>query len=499
MASSQRAPMLSKSRFTAGMKCSKLLWLRCHRPELGAPLDAATQARFDAGTTVGAVARQAFPGGVLVEADYKAQKEALAQTQALLSDSRVPAIFEAAFCHDGVQVRVDILERATQRHWRLIEVKSTTCVKEEHSLDAAIQQYVVGGCGIQLEDVCVMHLNNQYTYNGGDYDLPSLFTIATVSGQTTMLQPDIPHQVTSFRTMLASSVEPVIPPGEQCATPYACEFAGYCGLEKPSQDWIGFLPGLRTDARRRLEMRGVASIHAIPDDFPLTNVQRRVCRCVRSGEAEFGDGLATKLKTLSYPRYFLDFETVNPALPRFAGMKPFSQIPFQWSLHIQPSPGILIKHVDFLSDDGSDPRQPFIESLLSEVGEEGPIITYNATFEKTRLRELADWLPQYRAAIEAIITRIWDLLPVMRNHVYHPAFFGSFSLKYVLPALITGMSYTDMEVADGVQAGLAYDTLVARILDQTSHNALRQALLDYCEQDTLAMVRLIEHLEGVMM
>jgi hypothetical protein len=199
---------------------------------------------------------------------------------------------------------------------------------------------------------------------------------------------------------------------------------------------------------------------------------------------------------VKYPLYFMDFETVNPAIPRFPGLRPYDQIPFQWSVHVQTQPEVAPEHFEFLAMDSSDPRPAFISSLCSVLGNSGSIVVYSA-FEWQRLSELASWVPEFAGRIKKIQRRLWDLLPVVRNNVYHPNFAGSYSIKNVLPALVPGMTYEGMDVADGTDAGLAWEALRRGGLDQAERHRVRKALLEYCGQDTLAMLKLLERLSVV--
>ena len=239
---------------------------------------------------------------------------------------------------------------------------------------------------------------------------------------------------------------------------------------------------------------GIESIRDIPDDFPLNERLRRVCTSVQTGEPWFSPDLGRKLASLKYPLYFMDFETLNAAIPRFKGMCPYQQIPFQWSVHLMKEPGAEVEHYEFLATDASDPRREFIATLCTVIGERGSIVVYFQPFEEQRLSELAAWLLEFAGQIKKIQRRLWDLLPIVRNHVYHPAFAGSYSLKAVLPALVPEMTYAGMQVADGQQAGVAWESLVRGRLDQVERETTRKALLDYCGQDTLAMVRLVARL-----
>jgi hypothetical protein len=242
---------------------------------------------------------------------------------------------------------------------------------------------------------------------------------------------------------------------------------------------------------------GIESIRDIPDDYPLNERLRRVCTSVQTGEPWYGPDLGEQLALLKYPLYFMDFESTNPAIPRFAGMRPYDQIPFQWSVHVLREPGAEVEHHEFLATDASDPRREFITSLCKVIGGRGSIVVYFQPFEEQRLSDLAAWLPEFSGRIKKIQRRLWDLLPVMRNHVYHSAFAGSYSLKDVLPALVPQMTYAGMQVAEGQGAGIAWESLVRGGLDEVEREKTRKALLDYCGQDTLAMVRLTEKLRVV--
>jgi hypothetical protein len=247
-----------------------------------------------------------------------------------------------------------------------------------------------------------------------------------------------------------------------------------------------------------LEEMCVESIREIPDDFELSEIQRRAAACVQTGEPWFDrDGLKAQLATLSYPIAYLDFETINPAIPRFVGTHPYQQVPFQWSAHIQQRPGAEAQHCEFLAKEVSDPRREFMTALSAALPEAGSIVVYNQQFESARLNELASALPKFAERIKNIQSRLWDLLPIIRNHVYHPAFAGSYSIKSVLPALVPEMSYEGMEVANGQDAGLAWESLVGGSLDCDERERIRNALLAYCSLDTLAMVRLLENLRSI--
>jgi hypothetical protein len=241
----------------------------------------------------------------------------------------------------------------------------------------------------------------------------------------------------------------------------------------------------------QLQEMGVQSIHSIPDDFELTEIQRRAATCVQKGEPWYdAEGLKKELASLTYPLYFADCETLNPAVPRFAGMRPYDHPPFQWSVHVQREPDAGSNITNF-SPQTRAIRREFISSLLAVLGESGSVVVYK--FESARVSDLASWLPEFSEHIKNIQSRLWDLLPIIRSHVYHSAFAGSYSLKSVLPALVPTMTYEGMTVAEG--AGLAWESLIRWTGDQAERERLRKALLDYCGQDTLALVKVLEKLK----
>jgi predicted RecB family nuclease len=390
---------------------------------------------------------------------------------------------------------MDILHRRRDGRWRLIEVKSTTDVRDHYLDDVAIQYRVVSRSGIDVASACLAHVNRNYVYAGGEIDPRRFFRIRNLTRRVQRLQPKLTFQLRSEFTVLAMAKAPDIAPGRHCTDPVTCEFYDRCNPPRPN-DHIGFLPRIHASAMEELEEIGVESIRDVPDDFELTEIQRRAATCVQTGEPWFSTDLRAVLMALKYPCYFMDFESVNPAVPRFPGMRPYDQLPFQWSVHVLRQPGAEPEHYEFLATDASDPRREFIDSLCNALGESGNIVVYSA-FESQRLSELGAYLPEFADRIKQIQVRLWDLLPVVRNNVYHPAFAGSYSLKYALPALVPEITYEGMEVANGQDAGLAWEALIRGVLDVAEHEKIKRALLKYCGQDTMALLRLVEQLRTI--
>lgn len=485
--------MISKSNFVAGIQCLKRIYLQVHNPGLATKSSPAAEAVLKQGREVGRVAHRAFPGGATVASGRVQTKEALRATRDLMANPEVPAIFEGAFEHAGVIVRVDVLQRDGRFGYRLIEVKSSTEIKPHYAYDVGIQHHVLTGAGVEAEQVGLMHLNREYIFDGKEYDVSRLFTLAELEPEDTVSEAEISDRLEEQFRILNQPRPPEIPPGRHCEDPVVCEFYDHCNPELPANH-VSLLPQMRADKLQELTDSGVVSIEQVPDDFPLSEKQRLAVDCMKTGKPFFNPELAGELSALRYPLCFMDFETVFPALPRFAGMRPFDHIPFQWSVHRQDTSGGGLRHFEYLAEDDSDPRSPFIESLCEAVAGAGNIVVYNQTFESSRLDDLARWVPTCASDTAVVKAKLWDLLPVVRRNVYHSAFAGSFSLKSVLPALIPQMTYEALEVGDGVEAGVAWARLISPAISPEEKGSVRQALIGYCRQDTLALAKLFEML-----
>ncbi len=479
---------LSKTKYISGSQCHLKLWYDCYESELDTDVDIVTQAIFDTGHAVGRLARERYPGGVLVEADHLHPAEAIAETRALLADESVPAIFEAAFEHRGVLVRVDVLERSLRGGFNLIEVKSGTRVKEVNEHDVAVQSWVVRGAGVDLASVGLLTLSRGYVYNGRSLDLYRLFRFHPLDDEVLEHLPWIGEDVTLLQTMLSSDDAPEVDPGDHCFEPYECGYYEYC-----TQDWeylehpVTDLPRLREAKREQLESRDIEEITDIPDDFPLSKRQAIVRFSVISGSEHVSPSLGEALSAASYPVRYLDFESFNPAIPRFAGTRCYDAIPFQFSMHTEAEDGE-VTHEEFLWTGEGDPRRPLAEALLAAAGESGTICVYSS-YERSVIRALARELPDLAPGLDTLIERLWDLLKVVEANYYHPDFHGSFSIKEVLPVLVPEMGYDDLAIADGREASAAYQQALD-CGDEEERRRIHEALRAYCAQDTLALVAL---------
>jgi CRISPR/Cas system-associated exonuclease Cas4 (RecB family) len=482
-----KALRLSKSKFLSGLQCHKRLYLEVHHPSLATKPDEATQAMFDMGTEIGELARSRFQGGVLVTAGHRQTEAALAQTAALIQDLTVPAIFEAAFLHGGVLIRADILERVLTAEgqpcgWRLIEVKSSTKVKDVHLEDLAIQSEVILGAGLTLVSVCLMHINTGYLYRDGAIDLMELFAIRDLPEAVAQRRAAVRERLATMNRLLLQTQPPNIEPDQHCHSPYDCPFWEHCTKDKPAR-WIHFLPGSK-QVVSQLTQQGVTTIDEIPAGAQLSPVQRRVKENVEWVSAKLGP----LLKAVQYPVHHLDFETVMLPVPRFSETRPYQALPVQWSNHIEQATGEL-RHEEFLHKEVTDPRRVLAESLLESLGERGSICVYSP-YERSILEQLAIVLPSLKLALSRIVSRLWDLHPIIKDHYYHPAFGGSYSIKSVLPAMVPSLAYDDLAIKEGAHAASQYYRMVFVETDWIERAAIEEALLRYCARDTLAMVEL---------
>jgi predicted RecB family nuclease len=483
---------LSKSKFLSGLQCHKRLYLEITQPELAEPPDPSTQALLAMGTEIGLLAHRRFPGGVLVAPTLRPRDAAIARTATLVQDPNVPAIFEGAFEFEEVVVRVDILERirdggTDHSAWRLIEVKSSTRVKDIHLDDLAIQRHVLMGAGLDIQGTCVMHIDTGYQYGGGEIDLAALFALDDVSSVVLDRQRKVPELLTAMKSMLLEPQAPLIEPDERCHSPYECPFWAHCTKDKSSR-WIYRLPGPKK-VIQQLAQEGITSIDEIRDPSILSLMQRRVKDNIEWISADLGSAL----QSVEYPVHHLDFETVMLAVPKYARMKPYQSIPVQWSNHIELESGEII-HQEFLHVEASEPRKRWAERLLESLGGKGTIVVYSS-YEEAMMRQVGEAFPELRQAFAAITKRLWDLYPVIKEHYYHPAFQGSYSIKSVLPVMVPQLSYRHLLIQEGAQAASEYYRMVFVEEDWIEQARIRDALLQYCAMDTLAMVRLRQALK----
>jgi predicted RecB family nuclease len=448
--------------------------------------DPSLQAIFDRGHRVGERAQAQFPGGVLIGHEHWEVEQKIADTKAAL-DARAPAIFEAAFVADDVFVAVDVLERR-RKGYALVEVKSTLGVKDAYVPDVAIQLHVLRKAGLNVRRVDLMHLNRDCRHP----DLSDLFVREDVTERAEAFLPAIPAHLARLREALAGPL-PAVETGPHCTDPWTCPFLDRCWPALPEHHVSTLYMGRKLPAR--LLAAGIETLHDLPDDTLLSEVQARQVRAVKAGKIVVEAGLAQALATLKPPVAYLDFETVNPPIPAWKGCAPFMHVPVQLSCHVVGARGATVHH-EWLADGPADPRPAMADAVVRACDGAETVVAYNAPFERRCIEHLAEHVPARRKALLDVARRLVDLLPIVRDHVYDPAFGGGFGMKAVAPALVPGLSYDELEIGEGGTASAVLEGLLlgdgAR--SPADRERLRRHLLDYCAQDTLAMVELVGRL-----
>jgi predicted RecB family nuclease len=455
---------LSKSRFVAGLQCYKQLWWRVHEPkapELTA--DPGLQNRFDQAKEVGLVARNHVPG----------------------------ARYEASFVTADATAVVDILEPGPV----VIEVKATNSLKKEHIPDVAVQVHVLRQAGLAVPRAEVMHLNPECRFP----NLADLFVREDVTEKVELFLPVVAGEIHAQQAMLAGPL-PDVAIGEHCTRPYKCPFLKRCWPNLPEHH----VSTLYTIQRRKVEeyqARGIETIHDLPSDLELSVIHARQVKAVTTGQMVVEPKLSSALAEFASPLAYLDFETVSYAIPRFTSCRPWENMPVQFSVHREGPAGgkRRLTHSAYLADGPDDPRPAIAEQLVKACAGAKRVVAYYASFERECLKNLAEGVPHLATELLDVADRLIDLLPLVRNHIYHPDFGGSFSIKKVLPALVPGLSYADLAINEGETATLQLMRLLfEEKLKGEERAKLRRALLAYCERDTWAMIKLLERIRGLV-
>ncbi len=493
---------ISKSQYIKGLQCPKALWYYRHRPDLTPEISDSQQALFDTGHEVGALAQQYFKKGAEITEEYYAVDQAVAATQKAVADGHTH-IFEAtAASPDGAFSKIDILKKVGKSDaWDLIEVKAATGVKEYHLDDMALQRFAFIGAGYNIRRSILMHINNEYV-RSGDLDLKALFTLEDCTKEVKGRLSGVGDTVAALLKALNRKKEPAIDPGDHCYDPFECAYISHCWPKIPEPSvYSVFRSGWKRDC---LLEKNITAICDIPDDMlnklNMTNREYIAVDACKTGRV-YKDIPQIKafLKTLKYPLYFLDYETVTNAVPLFDNSRPYQQILFQFSLHIQKKKGGPLTHLEFLHTPKSDPRPDLIKKLIKSCGRKGSVVVYNQGFESRINNELGRDFPAFKTDLNNITARMVDLLvPVRSRHLYHPDMNCSASLKAVLPALVPTMSYADLEIADGGTASQLYLSCLKDAIPAAEQQQIFDNLRVYCGQDTMAEVKLLEVLYGLV-
>ena len=489
---------LSKSKVLAHRQCPKRLWLEL-QPDMKPEYSAQTEASFATGHRVGAVAQALYdprPERVVLNAQTDGYPVVSERTAELLR-GKAP-FFEALFSAGGARAFADVMQPHGRAAWKMIEVKSSTSVKDYHRDDAAIQYFVATQSGVKLKALALAHIDSKWVYPGGG-DYTGLLVETDVTAEVAKRTSEVEEWIAEAQATARRRTEPKIRTGVHCSDPFPCGFHDHCASQEPQAVHpISWLPGAQTKAlKAHLATGEIIELAQVPDEL-LNAMQQRVKSATVSGETYFDrTGATAALKPHKLPAYFLDFETISPAVPLWAGTRPFQQVPFQFSCHRLSRTGAL-QHREFLHVDSTDPSADFVAALLVACDAEtsnAPIFVYNQGFESARIKELAKRFPRKSKPLLSLVDRLVDLLPIARACYYHPSQQGSWSIKAVLPALVPDLAYDQLdEVQDGGGAQLAFLEIIAPETAATRKALRITQLLAYCKLDTFAMVRVREAL-----
>ena len=495
MKSSSSKPYLSKSRLISAWQCRKKLYLSVHHSEL-AETDSGKTSLFALGHQVGELAQQIFGAGAGVEIPYSGRlQDALDKTAELIAMGYNQPIYEATFQHDGVLVRVDVLLPVEGGGWRALEVKAGAGVKPQYEIDCAIQYWVLMNTGLDLKSLSLAYVNTGFVYQG-DEDYRGLLAEADMTATALQLQDEVIDLVNEARTVVTGEM-PDVPVGAHCYSPYECNFMAQCWPMDAEYPVMG-LGGNKAELARWVNA-GCRDVRDVDIDVLGFDRKRlRIHTVTSKGEAEISAEAKREIDELAYPRYYLDFETVAPAVPVWAGMRPYHGVPVQWSCHIDygsPDRGAeAIRHHEFLDLSGEPPMRKLAESLIGCLGTTGPVFMYT-DYERRVINSLADRFPDLATPLGLIIARLVDLCEIVKKHYYHPKMLGSWSLKAVSPTVDPEMDYSMLTgIAEGMAASDGYLEAINPATATERKAELEEQLLRYCRLDTEVMVKIVHTL-----
>ncbi|MAR43036.1 MAG: hypothetical protein CMC48_02945 [Flavobacteriaceae bacterium] len=485
---------LSKSSFIKGLQCDKYLYLHKNNYKLKDPLKHSTQAVFDQGNQIGLLARSLFPDGVdCSPSTHFKIIESVKKTMNFIENAE-NIIYEATFIFNEILAALDILVKDNEG-WKAYEVKSSTSIKDTYIKDAAIQYYTIINSGINLVDISIVYVNKKYIYNGY-LEKNKFFTIKSVKDKVLEYLPSIPNKISRFKNILDLDSTPKIDIGPHCLKPYECDFKGTCWKHIPENS-IFNISNLRDDKKFELYNKGVITLDQIDlSETKLSDKQIIQVECQIDGKTHINkEKIENFLNNLNYPLYFLDFETINPAIPLFLDTSPYQQVLFQYSLHIQKSENSKPLHKEYLQDPSKESEIELIRKLVNDCEGLGDILVYNIGFEKGVIKKLIHKFPDYKFQLQSIVDRLKDLMIIFKNKwFYKPEMKGSSSIKDVLTALDPELSYKNINIQDGGMASSIYLSMVNKTF-KGDEISMRKNLQEYCWLDTYGMVKIIEKLK----
>jgi uncharacterized protein DUF2779 len=476
---------ITKTDWLTSEECLAKAWFGLHTAAI-APNEAELF-RMEQGQDIGRLARELYPNGIFVS---KRDGKTPAQiTQDLIADATSETLFEAAFHAAPFVAKADILRRHDGA-WHVLEVKSTfsnTSKIKELVDDLAYTVFVLRRAGQQIIKASLVLLSRTFRFGDGP---DRLFEIIDKT-------EEVNARVTKFEgdaDTVARALFDAIPPTARLVSACRiCDFFDDQCLGSGLAHTILEIPGLHHTKLKNLSAAGIIDLSHIPNDLDLNERQKRAKYAALSGNLVVETGLGAALASIEWPCCYLDFETVATVLPIYNGHACHRQVLTQFSIHHRASIDAEPRHSEYLADATKACERELAEALIEKLGDRGSIIVYS-NFEETHIKALRDAFPDLAERLQAILNRLNNFLPLIEDHVYHPDFRGSFSIKKVLPALVHDLSYAGLDVADGDTAITRFARMARGEISGDAVELTRQQLLDYCKMDTFAMVRLHETL-----
>jgi len=483
---------ITKSNFTYFLQCPRMLWLEKFRKELKTPIDEVMQNRFDEGYEVEAQAEKLFPNGVsCMDETFPGQlnktKELIARGEAVL--------FQPSFSVNNLWYRGDILVKEGDG-WHIYEVKSGTKPKPVNYVDLAFQKHTMEKCGHKVVGTSLILVNNKYVKQG-EIKPDRLLYKLNVDGEVAPWVDLIPGYIEQAREVLQSKEEWPVKILKQCHDPYECGFKAHCWRDLPEESIYKIIKNMPDDVLAKL----VEEDKILLSDLPEMNFTRKQMkqwwRAYKNGQPTINrDRIKQELDQLQYPLYFFDYETLGSGVPLVDGYRPYQQMPFQYSLHILNEPGAEFIHKEYLANSLDEIGPRLLDQLQLDVGPQGSIIAWNKSFEIGRNTEMAKLHPDYADYLHQFNTRVYDLMDIIKHGFYvDQRFYGSASIKAVLPVLAPELSYKDLDIGEGQTAMVMWKQMINGNRDKES---TRKALLEYCQMDTWGMVRIWQELKNLV-
>jgi hypothetical protein len=479
---------LTKSRFIHATQCPKLLWLKAHAKETLTTDEDRRNFMMEQGTAISELAHNLFPKGTKID-DNLSYYDKLTKTTARLKKNT--PIFEGVFLFQNLFCMVDILQK-TNDQWTIIKIKSATRIKELHIKDIAFQYYLLKQLNIPINDCYIYHINTSYDRNN-TLDIKQLFTKANITEQVLNIQPRIKKDIDSYRQILLKKTAPNAPIGKHCLTPFPCHAYNQCWKEIPKKS-IFNVHGLPMAKKLEHYTLGNINLNTL-NSKEFTKKSQKIQIICEQEDLDYIniEQIIKFIESLNYPLSFLDFEAFQTAIPPFNHTHPYQQIPFQYSLHIQKKTKPFT-HQHFIGNGQDDPRYTLTTQLIKDIPKTGHIVVFNRQYETDILQHLATLIPEYSQQLNNLCKRMIDLAtPFQKGHIYLREMNGNYSLKSILPAMITTKESHTNTIDSGFYANMAYHNIIQDKKTKIHTDLLKK----YCHQDTLSMVQIIEQLKQI--